>query len=135
MGTRKYRLTEETITITRNGMEVTLHRIEALRDFADVKAGDLGGFVESEANLSHDGDCWVYDTAKVYGDAEVYGDANVHGNANVYDNAWIYGNAEVYGCAKVSDNAEVFGNAKVHGNAEVHEMNKICGDTMLGGNK
>ena len=32
-----------------------LHRIRALRDIgSEVKAGDLGGFVESEGNLSFD---------------------------------------------------------------------------------
>lgn len=32
-----------------------LHRIRALRDVGDqVKAGDLGGFVESESNLETD---------------------------------------------------------------------------------
>lgn len=74
MGTRKYRLTEETITITRNGVEVTLHRIEALRDLAIAKAGDKGGFVESEANLSHEGYCWIYGDAEVYGSSKVCGD-------------------------------------------------------------
>lgn len=39
---QKYKLTEE--TITRNGVIITLHQIEALRDFADVKVGDKGGF-------------------------------------------------------------------------------------------
>lgn len=34
----------------------TLYRVQALRDFADVRAGDLGGYVEEEANLSHEGE-------------------------------------------------------------------------------
>ena len=37
-----------------------LHRIRALRDVReDVHAGDLGGFVQSEENLSQEGQCWV----------------------------------------------------------------------------
>ena len=43
-----------------------LHRIRALRDVGDqVKAGDLGGFVESESNLATDpSDCaWIFDDA------------------------------------------------------------------------
>lgn len=80
MGTRKYRLTEETITITRNGVEVTLHRIEALRDFWCIKAGERGGYVESEANLSQEGDCWICGNAKVYGNAEVYDNSKVYGD-------------------------------------------------------
>lgn len=34
----------------------TLYRVQALRDFADVRVGDLGGYVEEEANLSHEGE-------------------------------------------------------------------------------
>ena len=42
----------------------TLYRIRALRDFNDVKKGNIGGYIESESNLSQEGDCWVYDNAK-----------------------------------------------------------------------
>ena len=52
---KKYKLTEETINV--NG--ITLYRIEALKDFANVKKGDKGGFVEKESNLFQSGDCWV----------------------------------------------------------------------------
>ena len=54
---KKYRLTEETKVI--NGH--TLHRIEALKDFGGVKKGELGGWIEKEDNLSHDGNAWVFD--------------------------------------------------------------------------
>lgn len=67
----------------------TLYRIEALRDFADVRKGDKGGYVESEDNLSHVGNCWVF------GNAWVAGDAYVYGNARVYGYAEVYGDAEV----------------------------------------
>lgn len=60
-----------------------LYRIEALKDFGDVKAGDLGGYIECEDNLSRDGNAWVR------------GHARVHGHARVYDNAWVGGNARV----------------------------------------
>ena len=90
-----------------------LHRIRALRDFGDVKAGDLGGFVESEANLSHEGDCWISEEARVFE------------NAQVSDNGWISGNAWVYGKAQIYGNADVRGDAQVFGNA------KVCGDAMI----
>ena len=35
------------------------NRVVALIDFSNIKTGDIGGFVESEENLSHDGLCWV----------------------------------------------------------------------------
>ncbi|HEY5086833.1 MAG TPA: hypothetical protein VII66_05660 [Gemmatimonadaceae bacterium] len=49
----------------------TLYRIRALKDFGNVKAGNLGGFVRSERNLSQLGDCWVADDAQVYDDAVI----------------------------------------------------------------
>lgn len=66
---KKYELTEET-TVTVLGK--TLYRIKAVRDFGSVKAGDLGGYIEKEGNLSHSGDAWVFDNVEVYGDAEVF---------------------------------------------------------------
>ena len=51
-----------------------LHRIRALRDIRpDIKAGDLGGFVESERNLSFEvgDDAWIFDDAIACNDAYV----------------------------------------------------------------
>ena len=48
-----------------------LHRIRALRDIgSEVKAGDLGGFVEGESNLSFEtGDnAWIFDDAIAAGE-------------------------------------------------------------------
>ena len=94
METKKYKLTEESINPLSS---IRLYRIEALKDFADVKKGDKGGFVESRDNLSQYGDCWVYDNATVSGNAEVYGNAKVFGDAMVYGYAQVYGNAVVCG--------------------------------------
>ena len=81
----KYELTNETKEIG----GITLRRIRALRDIPSrrVKAGDLGGWIEKEDNLSHSGDAWVGGNAQVYGDAWVGGDARVGGNAQVYGDA------------------------------------------------
>ena len=43
---KKYQLTEEFITLN-SGLKA--FRIIALIDFNNVKAGDLGGYIESEA--------------------------------------------------------------------------------------
>ena len=56
----------------------TLYRIRALKDFFGAKAGDLGGYIEGESNLSHEGTCWVYDNARVCGDACVYDNAKIN---------------------------------------------------------
>ena len=153
--TKKYELSN--ITIEFNG--VTLHRIKALKDFSDVKAGDLGGWVEKEDNLSQSGDAWIGGDAKVYGNAvvcdnaKVFGKAKVHDNAFVCDNAWVYDYAQVYGRAKVFGNAVVygyawvydhadvychamaFGNAEICGNAGVCGYAEICGDAVVKNNE
>ena len=81
----------------------TLYRIRALKDFGNIKTGDIGGYIQSEDNLSHKKNCWVYDDAKVYD------------NACIYDNAKVFRCAEVYNYAKIRDDAEVNGNAKIYG--------------------
>ena len=115
---KKYELTNETKTLADG---TVLHRIRALMDILrfGVKAGELGGFVEGENNLSQDGDAWVSGDAEVYGNARVYSNAAVSGDAKVFGNAEIYGDARVFGNAKVFGKAWVFGNAWVCGDAEV----------------
>ena len=92
---KKYELT--TNTKMRFGRK--LFQIKALVSFGDVAAGDLGGYIEKEENLSHDGDAWVYGDARVYGNAMVSGNAMVYGNARVSGDAWVYGDAD-YICFK-----------------------------------
>jgi hypothetical protein len=110
----KYELTTETETV--NG--VTLHRIRAERDIklgerVIVRAGELGGWVESERNLSQRGEAWVYGEARVYGEAWVYGDARVSGNARVLGEAWVYGGAKLFGSASVCGGAHLrYGSAR-----------------------
>lgn len=112
---KKYELTEETKVVS----GVTLHRIRALTPFGAVTPGTIGGWIESEKNLSHSGNAWVYGDAQVHGNAEVYGNtwvygyAQVHGKAKVFDDADVYDNAEVYGIARVYGNAQVYGNADI----------------------
>jgi len=74
-----------------------LHRVIALRSFGTVAKGEVGGFIEKEANLSHEGNAWVYGDARVFGNVRVYGNALVYGDALVFGNAWVYGDALVSG--------------------------------------
>ena len=94
---RKYELTNETKEV----FGKTLHRIRALKAFGDVEAGELGGWIEREENLSQEGLCWVSDDRCVFGDARVSGDAWVCGNGRVSGNGQVYGDAWVYGDTKV----------------------------------
>lgn len=127
---KKYKLTEETINIYGR----TLHRIESLRDFGNVKKGDKGGFIENEDNLSQWDNCWVYDNAKVYNDAVVYGNAEVFSDAVICECACVFGNAQVYGNAMVFKNAMVYGNAGVFGDAEIYDNVRVYGNAEVFGN-
>jgi UDP-3-O-[3-hydroxymyristoyl] glucosamine N-acyltransferase len=132
----KYKLTKNKKTIK----EITLYQIEALKDFSDIKKGDLGGWIEKESNLSQQGDCWVSCRARVYGramvcdNAQVSGDAWVYGRAMVCDNAQVSGDAIVSGNARVSGDAIVSGNARVFGDAMVYGDAWVYGDVRVSGN-
>ena len=62
----------------------------------NLSTGEIGGWIESEANLSQYGKAQVSGDAWVYGKARVSGDAQVSGKAQVYGDAWVYGDAQVY---------------------------------------
>lgn len=91
---KKFKLTSEFI-VDISG--VKLFRIKALIEFGNVKAGDLGGYIEKEENLSHMGNAWVSGNAQVSGDARVSGNARVSGDAQVFGDARVSGNAQVSG--------------------------------------
>ena len=152
MYTKKYELVPEG----------NLFRIRAVKDFSNVKKGDLGGLVEDGLILSHKGDCWIYDNAKVYGmcrisenatikdnaqvsghakisenariedNAQVSGYAQVFRNAIVYDNATISGNAHIMGFARISSNAIVYDNATISGKSEVSGSAKVFDNAKVG---
>lgn len=133
---KKYEMTSESITI----YDRTLYRIRALVNFSDVEAGDLGGYIEFDNNLSHSGRAWVYDDAKVFGNAKIYEHATIYDRAQVYDDAKVHGNAKVCGDAKVFAGANVYGDAKVSGSARVlgtaviYDHVHIFGDATISGN-
>ena len=136
---KKYELTDQTINVDGR----TLHRIKALRDFSDVQAGELGGWIEKEENLSHAGKAWVYCEACVFDNAKVSDCAKISGYAKVFCNACVYGSAEVRCYAKVYDDAEVydrawvsgrtkiFGRSQVYGRAKVSESAQIDEDVKI----
>ena len=122
---KKFELTNESVKF--NGF--TLYRIKALKDFGDVKKGDLGGYVANECNLSQEDSSWIYDSAKVYGNARVHGNAKIRDFAQVYEDAEVYDFAEVCDFAQVYDFAEVCEFACVCGNALV--LDKVCGNDLV----
>lgn len=142
---KKYKLLKrDTIVIAcvfGNKLERKLYRIQAMQDFGDVKKGDLGGYVESENNLSQFNTSWIYGDSKVYGNSTVTLDAKII-DSSVYDSALITGNAivedsTIYGNAKISSyskikKSSIYGNADIFENAEV--INSfIFGSTVIRG--
>lgn len=127
---KKYGFTGETKVV--NG--TTLKRIVALKDFADVKRGEFGGFIESEKNLTQSDNSWVYDNACVMGNARVYSDAKIAEDAYVYGNACVAGKAKVLGHAKVYEMALVAGYSRIFGNADVDGDFILTGNAVICGN-
>lgn len=80
---KKYEFTGETKEIRLLFRTATLHRIRATVAFGIVEVGDLGGWIEKEENLSHEGKAWVWGNAEVWGNAKVCGDAKVFSASHV----------------------------------------------------
>ena len=124
---RKHEFTSETKEFSGH----TLHRIRAVRDFdtefCHVKAGDLGGWIESEKNLDQDYTAWVADEYMVFEAASVSEEACVSGHAQVFGEAIVTGGAEV------TDNARIFGTAFILDSVKIYGDTQFCGDTMVSG--
>ena len=138
---KKYVLTNE----TKFCLGKTLHRIKAVRSFGDVCKGELGGWVESEENLSHEGNCWVYEEARVLDTAFVSDDARILHNAIAIDNSLLIGETNVCNNSLISENAIVKdasvggyaiigGHATLCGNTHVHDDAIIDGNACISGN-
>ena len=122
---KKYELIESDKVSPRG---TPLFQVVAIRDFGTVKKGYKGGYIESEANLSHEDNCWVYGNARVYDNARALDDAQVYGNA------LVYGNAQVCDRARVCDRALVCDSALICGNALVFDDAQVCDDVLVSGN-
>ena len=121
---KKYEiLTDEENTIKFD--ERVLHRIRALKDFGDVKEGNIGGFVQTEDNLSHDGNSWIYDNAKCMDDARVCDNAKMYNNSKMYDNSRMFDYSIMY------DNSIMFDNSRMYNNSKMLDNSRMFDDTMM----
>lgn len=133
---KKYELTTE-IFKSKNG-EV-LYRIKALKDFhidecnIDIKKGDLGGFISSEKNLSHNGTCWIHDDAKVYNEAIVKDDAQMFNNSAAFGFSELSGSAVMFDDSWIGNSAKVFDLAEMHNGSSVYGNGRLCGNASIGG--
>lgn len=133
--TKKYVFTGKTRVWGRRTLKQIRACVEIKNAFGQtVYPGDVGGWIEKEDNLSHEGNAWVADNARVSGNAWVFGNAQVSGNAWVCGNAWVYSNAWVYGDALVCGVVRVYGHAQVCGDAWVHGDAQVCNDAYISKN-
>ena len=98
-----------------------LHRIRALRDIGQkVKSGELGGFVESESNLSFEpgDDAWIFDDAICTGDGYVDKGSRLFGNAVVCGHGYVSHDSAMSAHTRVEDDAYIRG-ADLCGHARV----------------
>ncbi len=110
MENKKYEITTNELVL--DGRK--FFQVKALKEFGNVKAGQLGGYVESEENLSQLGNCWINQDVVLMHDARVEDDAVVTGDSVVRNKGVVRGYAHVRN-ATVCDNGVVEGTAYVIG--------------------
>lgn len=118
MEDKKYELVPETIT---KFYGKPMYRIRALKDFSDVKKGDLGGYVESEENLSQEGNCWIYDNSIVGLGSKVTG------------NAIVKDVSVVVRCSGVSDDAIIEKRSLINESSVVCNQSRVVSAVVTNG--
>lgn len=81
---KKYKLLDDhrnafilSSNVFKNG-PIKAYRIQALRSFGNVKEGVIGGYVSSEKNLSHDGNCRIAPNSEALGSVHLTGDTQLN---------------------------------------------------------
>lgn len=131
---KKYKMLRKELVkftdLSGNQIEQKMRRVKALRDipYHNVKAGDLGGWVNHPYILSQDGNAWIGGEAIVYSDyggrTRLLGNALVTGKAVIYNFPGAF--TVVDGNAIIEDNVKVFirqghSTAQISGNARLSE--------------
>lgn len=127
----KYQLFGNPVIVEgRKGRIHELRHVKALTRFKtatghEVQPGEIGGYIESEDNLSQTGGAWVDQWAQVYGEAKVYGNAFVGGGSKVYDQAKV--GDEV----RLLDFTKVYGTSVLAGHTTAYGVNEISGKSFI----
>jgi len=98
-----------------------VYRIRALKDFDEVKKGDLGGYVGDYHNLSQVGNCWLAQYSVCYE------------RGQVLRNAWALDYTVVKGSAMLTDSACIFDNVVLQGESIVKDRVQLYGRVYIGG--
>lgn len=109
-----------------------LYRVQALRDFGNVKRGDIGGWIRDERCLAHDGLCWaggntiiadhafvsenavIDDNVIMDEESHVFGNARVTENVYMTERCFVYDDAFITGSTRISGSPSIYGNAIVN---------------------
>ena len=146
---KKFELVKEKYIELKDGRK--LYQIRALREIQNermivsIKKGELGGYVESEKNLSQEGNSWICQSARVYENALVKDGSLVgnkvivRGNAAIEDDAYV--RAMSIGKTIIEDNARIGGISTVgledpfvvfnHKGTRIRGNSAILGNTMI----
>lgn len=118
-----------------NDQGVTLYRVRKISNDPNSK-GEIGGWVETENNLSQQGKCWIYDEVEVSGEAKIKEDACIFQNVKIRDKVEVKGKAVIKGDVEIYENASISGNVFILGigNTKIHGHANISGDTCIWGN-
>lgn len=125
---KKYEIIENQ-TIKYEGR--TLYRIKALKNFVPIRSdkpiikGTIGGYVESEKNLSQKGTCWIDKDAISMDNALVQEKAFITDKAIIKNDAWVEGAAYIGGQTIVSDNAYITDNATITGKSIIKDCSEV----------
>lgn len=106
--------------------ETSLYRLRALKDFGDVKKGDLGGLVSGESNIGIWGDCWIDNTCCVINGCMVRDNAQVLNGSIIYDRV-VMGNESTVSSSVLGSYLQLSDNAFVH---DVHIVEQSPHFTM-----
>lgn len=110
-----------------NHEPIIVHQIRAIDYFDNesINPGELGGYVQTESNLSQEGACWIKPGNYVVQDASVSDDTQIQGIGCV-----ICNNAHIDGHVLI----ETVGDVLIDGNAYITGMTQILGaDIQIGG--
>ena len=108
-----------------------VNRIKALRDFGTVKAGTIGGFVEADDNLSHDGLCWIADDAMALDRSRVSRDAQLRDRARISDWAAITDRCVVCDDARLQDSVFAYDDTIIGAQSVLAEVVTVYGNAVI----
>ena len=124
----KYRFTDIQKVLSES---VTLTRIEAVIDFGNVKAGTLGGYIQTSDNLSHEGLCWVGDEAYVYEFGRVSKDALACGKSVIRGRACATDRSVICDRALLNDHVLACDDAIIGALSYISGVSTISGNASV----